>query len=120
MNKTEINLTIGEKVIPAVLIDSTPAKELLTMLPYSVNLHKYTHDYCGVMDALTYEQKELRSGWSNGDIAFAADGNYFAILYRDEEISQQYGNMVTMGRLTVDPMVMDTFEDAISVEITLR
>lgn len=120
MKETEVILTIGENQIPAVLNDSTPAKELITMLPYSVNLHKYAHDYCGVMKALPYDQKELRNGWSNGDIAFAADGNYFAILYKDEEISQQYGNMVTMGKLTVDPAVMDTLEDAISVRIALK
>ncbi len=120
MKETEIILTIGEKVVPAVLIDSTPGKELQAMLPYRVRLHKYAHDYCGIMQALSYEQQELRYGWSNGDIAFAADGNYFAILYKDEEISQQYGNMVTLGKLTVDPSVMDTFEDAISVRIDMK
>ncbi len=120
MKETAIILTIGSTEIPAVLNSSTPAKALIAMLPYTVKLHKYAHDYCGVMTALPYEQNELRNGWSNGDIAFAADGNYFAILYKDEEISQQYGNMVTLGRLMVTASIMDTLEDAISVTITLK
>ncbi len=120
MNETEIALRIGTKEIPAVLNDSKASRELIAMLPYTVKLQKYAHDYCGVMKALSYDHKELRNGWSNGDLAFAADGNYFAILYKDEEISQQYGNMVTLGRLTVDPLIMDTLDEAISVVISLN
>lgn len=120
MKETEILLTIGQVQIAAVLNDSKPAKHLIDMLPYTVKLQKYAHDYCGVMKALPHDQQELRNGWSNGDIAFAADGNYFAILYKDEDISQQYGNMVTLGKLTVDPSIMDTLDDAITVDIGLK
>ena len=120
MKETEITLAIGETKIPAVLNGSKPAGELLAMLPYTVKLQKYAHDYCGVMTALNYDEEELRSGWSNGDIAFAADGNYLAILYKDEESSQQYHNMVTLGRLTVAPSIMDTFANEISVVISAR
>jgi len=120
MKEQEITLTIRDRKIPAVLNDSTPARELLKMLPVSLRLHKYAHDYCGVMTALSYKEEELRCGWSNGDIAFTTDGNYFAILYKDEEISQQYENMVTLGRLTVEPSIMDTFANEISVLITAK
>lgn len=120
MKETEVILTIGDKDISAVLNDSKPAKELLTMLPFTVRLSKYAHDYCGIMKALPYDKNELRNGWSNGDIAFAADGNYFAILYKDEEISEQYGNMVTLGKLTVDPSIMDTLAGEITVVINLK
>jgi len=120
MNETEITLTIGKSEIPAILNDSKPSRKLKTMLPYTVRLQKYAHDYCGVMRALPYDQEELRNGWSNGDLAFAADGNYLAILYKDEEISQQYGNMVTLGKLTVEPSIMDSLDTEISVVVKLK
>ena len=120
MKETEITLSIRDVEIPAVLNSSTPAKEFINMLPYTVRLQKYDHDYCGVMSALPYKREELRNGWTNGDLAFASDGNYFAILYKDEEISEQYGNMVTLGKLTTDPSIMDTLDDGISVTITLK
>jgi hypothetical protein len=72
------------------------------------------------MDALLYKQEELRSGWTNGDLAFAADGNYFAILYKGQEISQQFDNMVTLGRLTVPPTTMDTVADEFHVTIAIK
>ena len=62
---------------------------------------------------------DLRNGWLNGDIAFAVDGSYFTILYKDEEISQQYENLVTLGRISVEPSVMDDFANEISLTIEL-
>nr|WP_320049188.1 cyclophilin-like fold protein [uncultured Desulfuromonas sp.] len=113
-----ITLTVGTTVIPAFLNESRSARELVSRLPYTVQLHKYEHDYCGVMqEPLPYNDTDLRHGWSNGDIAFAADGGYFAILYKDEEISQQFGNLVTLGKINAPLRVMDTLDDAISVTI---
>lgn len=116
---TAVQLVIGDTILPATLNDSTPAKALLAKLPYVVQLQRYAHDYCGVMDALPYKKEELRSGWSNGDIAFAVAGNYFAILYKDEELSQEYDGMVTMGRLTSPLQMMDALKANISVRIEL-
>ena len=116
-----ITLTVGSTVIPALLNDSRSSRELLARLPFTVRLNKYAHDYCGVMnEPLSYDEKDLRNGWSNGDIAFAAEGNYFAILYKDEEISQQFGNLVTLGKVNAPLDVMDALSDEISVRIELR
>ena len=68
---------------------------------------------------LPYDKKDLRNGWQNGDIAFAADGSYFAVLYKDEEISQQFGNLVTLGKISEAPSVMDTLETEISLRIEI-
>lgn len=120
-NTTDIQLIVGETVIPAVLNDSKPAQALLAKLPYTVRLQRYEHDFCGVMsDSLPYDKTSLRSGWKNGDIAYAVDGNYFAILYKDEEISQQFDGMVTMGALDCEPSIMETLNGSISVRIELK
>lgn len=115
---TNIKLIVGETVIPAILNDSKPARALLEKLPYTVGLQCYEHDYCGVMnDPLPYDSAELRCGWTNGDIAFAVNGNYFAILYKGEEDSKQFDGLVTMGALEGDPMIMATLDSSISVRI---
>lgn len=118
---TPITLTAGDIIIPAELNDSRASKELISRLPYTVRLHKYAHDYCGVMsDPLPYDKKDLCNGWQNGDLAFAADGGYFAILYKDEEISQQFGNLVTLGKMNEAPSVMDTLDAEITLKIELK
>lgn len=61
-NWTEITLTAGDTIIPAVLNDSRASRELITRLPFTVRLHKYEHDYCGVMDTpLSYDKEDLRN-----------------------------------------------------------
>jgi len=120
-NWTEIILTAGDTIIPAGLNDSRAARELIGRLPCTVRLHRYEHDYCGVMSPpLSYDEGDLHHGWQNGDIAFAADGGYFAILYKDEEISQQFGNLVTLGKLSGAPSVMESLDAEISLRIELK
>lgn len=120
MQETEIIVSTGDTTLPAVINNSTPSKKLLTLMPITIQLQKYAHDFCGVMQALPYKPEELRNGWSNGDLAFAADGNYFAILYKDEEISEQYSNMVTLGKISVTPEIMDTLPDSISITLSVK
>lgn len=118
---TEVILEAEDKEISAVLNDSRASKELIKRFPYTIRLNRYEHDYCGVMDSpLPYNKEDLQNGWKNGDIAFAADGSYFAILYKDEEISQQFGNLVTLGKIKDSPLVMETLDHEISLEIKLK
>lgn len=120
-NGTLVRLVVGETVIPAVLNDSTSSKALIARLPYTVQLQRYPHDYCGVMDKpLPYDEQDLKSGWLNGDIAFAVSGNYFTILYRDEDISGQFDGIVNMGVLRAPLSVMDTLDETVSVRIELE
>lgn len=120
-NGTKIKLVVGETVIPAILNDSKSSQALIAKLPYTVQLQRYAHDYCGVMrDPLPYDEKDMQSGWLNGDIAFAVNGNYFTILYKDEEISKQFDGIVNMGVLKAPLSVMDTLEQSISLRIELE
>ena len=116
-----IILKVGKTIIPAELNNSRASQALVASLPCRVRLHRYEHDYCGVMaEPLPYEEKDLRNGWRNGDIAFAADGSYLALLYKGEEISQQYGNLVTLGRITAPLGIMDGLRNEILVNIELK
>lgn len=119
-NGTAITLTIGNTVIPATLNDSTSSKDLLSRLPYTVNLRRYVHDYCGVMDdPLEYDEADVHRGWLNGDLGFARDGNYFVIFFDDEEISEKFDHQITLGKVDVDLSVVKALGDSIEVTIAL-
>lgn len=118
---TKIKLVIGTKTINGVLNHTRSAQSLISMLPYAVRMQRYEHDYCGVMkDSLPYDKEDMRSGWKNGDISFAVDGNYFTILFKDEEISQQFDGIVNMGVISEPLSVMDSLDASISVKIELE
>ncbi len=117
---TAITLTIGDTVIPATLNDCKSSQDLISRLPYTVKLHHYSHDYCGVMsDPFAYDEADVHNGWLNGDIDFATDGNYFTILYKDEDISQQFGYQVNLGVIDAPLSVMDTLGSDITITIEL-
>ncbi len=99
-NGTRINLHFGDTVLPGILNDCDTAKALIGMLPYTVHMNSYSHDFCGVMpDELPYNEDEVHYGWLNGDIDYAIDAPYFTILHSDEDISEQYGYQVNIGVL---------------------
>jgi hypothetical protein len=118
---TAVTLTIGRLVIPAVLNDTVTARDLISRLPYTVRLHKYTQDFCGVMpNPLRYDPKDIQNGWRNGDIHFATDGNYFVLFFADEDISQRYGYQIHIGKMNVDAEVLRNLNDRdIDVRIEL-
>lgn len=99
-NGTRINLHFGDTVLPGILNDCDTAKALIDMLPYTVHMSSYSHDFCGVMpDDLPYNEDEVHYGWLNGDIDYAINAPYFTILHSDEDISEQYGYQVNIGVL---------------------
>ena len=100
-NGTKVNIHFGDTVLTGVLNDSKTAQALIKMLPYTVHMNAYSHDFCGVMpDELPYNDEEVHYGWLNGDIDYAIDAPYFTILHSDEENSEQYGDQVNIGVLT--------------------
>ena len=99
-NGTRINLHFGDTILPGILNDCGTAKALIDMLPYTVHMSSYSHDFCGVMpDELPYNEDEVHHGWLNGDIDYAIDAPYFTILHSDEDISERYGYQVNIGVL---------------------
>lgn len=97
---TKINMHFGDVVIPGMLNDSITARDLISKLPYTVHVSRFSHDFCGVMDdPLEYKEEEVHYGWLNGDIDFATDANYFTILFENEDKSEQYGYQVNIGKI---------------------
>lgn len=119
-NGTRVNIIIDGTVIPATFNDGKTARALLARLPFSMKLHKYAHDYCGVMDdPLPYDEADVHNGWLNGDIDFARDGNYFTILYEDEEKSSQYGHQINIGKIDGPLSVIKNMPGDIELRIEL-
>lgn len=88
----------GDTVIPGILNDSKTAQALIEMLPYTVHMSYYTHDFCGIMpDKLPYAEDEVHYGWLNGDIDYEVSAPYFTILFGNEKNSEVYGNQVNIG-----------------------
>ena len=117
---TKINMHFGDTVIPGTLNDSETAQALIKMLPYTVRLNRYSHDFCGVMnDPLPYKEEIVHYGWLNGDIDFATDSNYFTILFEGEENSERYGYQVNIGKMDGELSRLSNLRGSFDVRIEL-
>ena len=108
-----------EAVITGVLNDSETAKAFIEKLPYTIHMGHYSHDFCGVTEELPYEEEEEHYGWLNGDIDYATDAPYFTILYKDEDISEQYGYQVNIGVVTSPLEELDKLGGGYDVTVEL-
>jgi hypothetical protein len=119
-NGTKINMHFGDVVIPGILNDSETAQALIDMLPYTVHVNRYSHDFCGVMDdPLPYSEENVHYGWLNGDIDFATDADYFTILFEDEKDSEQYGYQVNIGVIDCELSKISELQGSYDVLIEL-
>ncbi len=117
---TRINMHFGDTVIPGILNDSTTAQAFIEMLPMTVHESRYSHDFCGSMDDfLPFDEEDERYGWLNGDIAIGTNVPWFTILFDDEEISEQYGNLVNIGVIDCELSAISELEGSYDVLIEL-
>ena len=116
---TKINMYFGDTLITGVLNDCDTAKEFIKKLPMTQHVSRYSHDFCGVTEDLPYNEDEVHYGWLNGDIDYAINAPYFTILFEDEDKSEQYGDQVNIGVITVPLSEIAALEGSYDVRIEL-
>ena len=116
---TKINMYFGDTLITGVLNDCETAKAFIERLPMTQHVSRYSHDFCGVTEDLPYNEDEVHYGWLNGDIDYAINAPYFTILFEDEDVSEQYGDQVNIGVITVPLSEIAALEGSYDVRVEL-
>jgi hypothetical protein len=116
---TKINMYFGDTLITGVLNDCETAKAFIEKLPMTQHVSRYSHDFCGVTEDLPYKEDEVHYGWLNGDIDYAINAPYFTILFEDEDVSEQYGDQVNIGVITVPLSEIAALNGSYDVRIEL-
>jgi hypothetical protein len=116
---TKINMYFGDTLITGVLNDCETAKAFIERLPMTQHVSRYSHDFCGVTEDLPYNEDEVHYGWLNGDIDYAINAPYFTILFEDEDVSEQYGDQVNIGVITVPLSEIAALNGSYEVRIEL-
>lgn len=119
-NGIKINIRIGDTIIPGTLNDSETSKAFCASLPLSIQMSNSGLDFCGRLpESLPYDEKQVHNGWLNGDIDFATDGNWLAILYTGEEKSETYGYQVNIGKIDCELSRHANLEGSYQADIEL-
>lgn len=119
-NETPVTLTIGDVVLEGYLNDSAPARSLISQLPMTVMLNDSDNDFCGGNLNITYSDKDVTSGYKNGDLAFWTPANNFVIFISGGENSANIGNLVHLGHVTSPQKTLDALKGRINVTIAVK
>lgn len=118
-DSVKITLTTGNKVVPAILYNTLPAKDLMAKLPVTVTLNRGPIDYCGGIDPINYKGADVQTGYHNGDLAYWPPGQDFVIFIEKEEISSKVSDLVIIGKITSDISEVRELGSTINVAIAL-
>ena len=119
-DSTKITLTIGNKVIPAILYNNTTSKALIERLPVTVSLNRGPVDYCGGISPINYEKEDLQAGYRTGDLAYWIPGKDFVIFTETEETSSGVPELVIIGQISSDIAQIKALGSTIKVTIALN
>jgi hypothetical protein len=118
-NGTKITLTIGNIVIPAILHNTTPARDLVATLPVTVSLNRGPVDYCGGIAPIHYEKNDVQAGYRSGDLAYWIPGQDFVIFTETKEASSGGPDLVILGQISTDIQAVRDLGSTIQVTIAL-
>jgi hypothetical protein len=116
---TPITLTIENKVFPALLYNTAPAKELMARLPVTVSLNRGPVDYCGGIAPIDYGADDVQTGYRRGDLAYWIPGQDFVIFTENKENASGAPDLVVLGQINADIKGIQGLGSTIEVTIAL-
>lgn len=115
----KIPLTIWEKIVPAILYNTPPAKNLVAKLPMTVSLNRGPVDYCGGNEPIAYAEKDLQAGYHSGDLAYWIPGRDFVIFTENKKDASGSPDLVILGKVGSDIKEIRNLGSTINVTIDL-
>ncbi len=114
-----VTLTVGEKVIHAVLNDNEAARSLLSRLPCTVTVSQGSVDFCGNMgEPLDYSEEDYQDGFEYGDFMWMLDGNWFVFFTDDIETYKSRHPWIVLGHMDESWEVLKKMDG--TIDITAR
>lgn len=111
---TAVILSIDGTDYKATLYNTPAANELLARLPLALSLNRGGRDYCGGMNPVSYDQKQVQSGYRNGQLAYWIPGQDFVIFLEGEENGSSVQGVVPLGEMT------DSFQPLLGLGRTIQ
>lgn len=120
--KTPIILTVNGEKLKGYLYDTPQAKEFMTLLPMTVSMSDWGHDFCGGKFSLKYDKSDEITGYNNGDIVYWTPKNQLALFVGGDHghILFMYTHNVILGKLDESQERMDSLKGSFALTIDME
>lgn len=108
---TPVKVTAGNTMLDAVFYDTELAREILNMMPLTVNMGVYGgREYYGSMPSRPTATEEGQLRFDNGDITYCPQNNTIAIFFAQTSNPNLTMRVIPIGRITSDLSVFDDMD----------
>lgn len=105
---TPVKVTAGNTVLDGVFYDTELAREILSMMPLTVNMGVYGgREYYGGMFTRPAATEEGQVHFDNGDITYCSQNNTIAIFFAQTSNPNLTMRVIPIGKITSDLSVFD-------------
>jgi hypothetical protein len=119
--KTPIILTENGEKLKGYLYDTPQAKEFMTLLPMTVSMSYWGHDFCGGKFSLKYDKNDEITGYNNGNIVYWTPKNQLALFVGGDNnhLLFMYTHNVILGKLDESQERMDNLKGSFDITVDL-
>jgi hypothetical protein len=119
--RKRLRITIGDRVITAVLLDNETARDFLTLLPMTVRANDYIsrEKYWHLPRALAADG-ERESEYERGDLGFWIPNNDMALFYNHDGSTLPTPGLIVIARITSGLEVFNRYPGSVALEIELE
>lgn len=113
---TPVKVTAGNTVLDGVFYDTELAREILGMMPLTVNMGVYGgREYYGSMPSHPAATEEGQLRFDNGDITYCPQNNTIAIFFAQTSNPNLTMRVIPIGKITSDLSVFNDMESRVEM-----
>jgi hypothetical protein len=115
-----LKITIGDRIVTAVVIDSETARDFLTLLPMTVRARDYVsrEKYWHLPRPLA-PTTERQDEYERGDIGFWIPNNDMALFYNHDGSMLPNPGLVVVAKITSGLEVFNNYPGSVTLKIEL-
>lgn len=118
---TNVQITIGDTTLDAILYDTPLAKEIQQYFPLTLSMSNYgNREYYGGVSFYPENLEEGKNTFENGDITYCEAHHNMAIFYAQTDNPILSVNVIPIGKVTSSLDVFDIFDSREEVTFSIK
>jgi hypothetical protein len=115
-----LKITVGERVLTAVVIDNETARDFLTLLPMTVRASDYIsrEKYWHLSRAITLKG-ERQNEYERGDLGFWMPNNDMALFYNHDGSTLPASGLVVVAKIVSGLEIFNRYPGSVELRIEL-
>jgi hypothetical protein len=115
-----LKITVGDRIVSAIVIDSETARDFLTLLPMTVKANDYvSREKYWPLPKMLAVGHDRQSEYERGDLGFWIPGNSMALFYNHDGSTFSNPGFIVVAKITSNLKFLNSFPGSVELKIEL-